>query len=182
MSVATDWLTRPALLPLSERYLDQVLEIEQASYTYPWPRDIFVNCIRYGYSCWTLGCMERIDVYGIMSISKAVQEAHVFNLCVRPLLRRRGLGRAMLYHLIELAEERGAATMLLEVRPSNASALALYHSMRFKEVGRRPRYYRSCSGREDALLLLRELGHSRRSPRLLMAPHHPDRGVAKLAP
>lgn len=180
MSVATDWLTRPVLLPLGEHHLDQVLEIEQASYTYPWPREIFVNCMRHGYSCWALGCMESIDVYGIMSVSKAVQEAHVFNLCVRPSLLRRGLGRAMLYHLVELAEERGARTMLLEVRPSNTPALALYHSMRFKEVGRRPRYYRSCSGREDALLLLRELSRTRRPARLFMVPR-PVRGVAKLA-
>lgn len=158
MSAAADWLARPMLLPLTEDRLEQVLEIERASYTYPWPRQVFLDCMRYGYSCRTLGWQDQVDVYGIMSIADAIQEAHIFNLCVRPQRRRSGLGRAMLHHLIGLAAERGATTMLLEVRPSNAAAISLYRSMRFRQVGLRRQYYRARDGREDALMLVRRLG------------------------
>jgi ribosomal-protein-alanine N-acetyltransferase len=47
--------------------------------------------------------------------------------------------------------------VFLEVRPSNARAIALYHDMGFNEIGRRPNYYPARSGREDALVLAIEL-------------------------
>ncbi|MBB4132384.1 ribosomal protein S18 acetylase RimI-like enzyme [Xanthomonas campestris] len=43
------------------------------------------------------------------------------------------------------------------MRPSNPSAIALYHSEGFNEIGRRPRYYPSNTGREDALVMAIEL-------------------------
>jgi len=47
--------------------------------------------------------------------------------------------------------------VFLEVRPSNAAAIALYHSEGFNEIGRRPRYYPAVIGREDALVMAMEL-------------------------
>ena len=156
MSAPAEQLQRPRLLPLNEKSLDEVLEIEQSIYQHPWSREIFLDCMRFGYSCWTLG-WQQVDVYGIISISRVVQEAHIFNLCVRRELQRRGLGRTMLRHLLRLAATRGATTAILEVRPSNTAACALYHSMHFRQVGVRPRYYRDNAGREDALMLMRDL-------------------------
>jgi ribosomal-protein-alanine N-acetyltransferase len=71
--------------------------------------------------------------------------------------RRRGLARRFLTHLIEVARERHAGIMLLEVRPSNAAALRLYEHAGFSEVGLRRGYYPARNGREDAILLAREL-------------------------
>ena len=51
----------------------------------------------------------------------------------------------------------GAARVFLEVRPSNPHAIALYHDEGFNEIGRRPRYYPSHDGREDALVMAMEL-------------------------
>ena len=47
--------------------------------------------------------------------------------------------------------------MFLEVRPSNAPAIALYHDEGFNEIGRRPRYYPAIGGREDAIVMALEL-------------------------
>jgi [ribosomal protein S18]-alanine N-acetyltransferase len=76
-------------------------------------------------------------------------ELHVLSVATAPDFRRRGLGRALLVHVIEFATARGARTALLEVRPSNQAALALYGSFGFVTARRRPRYY--ADNQEDAI-------------------------------
>jgi ribosomal-protein-alanine N-acetyltransferase len=93
--------------------------------------------------------------YGVLSI--AADEAHVLNICIDPFTQSRGLGRQLLRALVQLAGDRGAQRVFLEVRPSNTPALALYHSEGFNEIGRRPRYYPAAQGREDAVVMAIEL-------------------------
>jgi len=93
--------------------------------------------------------------YGVLSI--AADEAHVLNICIDPLAQSRGLGRQLLRALVQLAGNRGAQRVFLEVRPSNTPALALYHSEGFNEIGRRPRDYPAAQGREDAVVMAIEL-------------------------
>ena len=76
-------------------------------------------------------------------------ELHVLSVATSPDFRRRGLGRALLAHVIEFATARGARTALLEVRPSNEAALALYGAFGFVTARRRPRYY--ADNQEDAI-------------------------------
>jgi [ribosomal protein S18]-alanine N-acetyltransferase len=74
-----------------------------------------------------------------------------------PEHQRRGLGGEFLRHLIGLALMYGASRMLLEVRPSNISGIALYRRFLFSEIGRRRGYYQAAGGREDAIVMAREL-------------------------
>ena len=90
-------------------------------------------------------------------ISVAADEAHVLNVCITPERQGRGYGRHLLRALVKLAGDHGAARIFLEVRPSNPAAIALYHEEGFNEIGRRPRYYPSKDGREDALVMAMEL-------------------------
>jgi [ribosomal protein S18]-alanine N-acetyltransferase len=76
-------------------------------------------------------------------------ELHVLSVATSPDFRRRGLGRSLLTHAIEFARSRGAKTALLEVRPSNQAALALYDTFGFVTARRRPRYY--ADNQEDAI-------------------------------
>ncbi len=142
-----------AFRPMSEADLPRIIEIEQAAYDYPWTEGIFRDCLRVGYCCWLMeDDMEGTVAYGIMSV--AVGEAHLLNLCVAPTHRRRGLGRAMLQHLLHTARRHGAETLFLEVRPSNVSARRLYDEVGFNEVGMRRKYYPARNHtREDALIL-----------------------------
>lgn len=73
---------------------------------------------------------------------------------VDPAFRRRGLGAALVSELIESEQLAGAAEVQLELAASNEPAQALYESLDFVVVGRRPRYY---PDGEDALLLTRSL-------------------------
>lgn len=137
--------------PMRERDLQGIMEIEQRAYDFPWSEGIFRDCLRVGYCCWLYENAGSVVAYGVMSVGYG--EAHVLNLCVRPESRGQGVGRGMLGHLLDLARRHHADTALLEVRPSNRPALALYQSMGFQEVGVRRGYYPAAQGREDALIL-----------------------------
>ena len=143
------------ILNMTEADLDEVMAIETEIYEYPWTRGIFLDCMRVGYLCHVLEQDDAIKAYSVLSIG--VAEAHVLTLCVRPDSQRQGLGRMMMEHMLELATQAGAETILLEVRPSNVSAIRLYHQLQFNEVGMRPDYYPTAEGREDALIMARSL-------------------------
>ena len=136
--------------------LREVLAIEKRAYEFSWTESIFRDCIRVGYHCQVLETPHGfIQTYGVMSA--AAGEAHILNLCVRPELWGRGLSRRMLEHLLELARTAEVQSVFLEVRPTNTAALRLYSSAGFCEIGLRPGYYPAAGGREDALVMAKEL-------------------------
>ena len=141
----------PRFRPMREEDLDAVMAIEPRAYAHPWTRAIFKDCLRVGYNCWLYEREGDILAYGVMSV--AVGEAHILNLTVRPESQGQGLGRKLLEHFLNLARRHNADLVLLEVRPSNTAALALYSGMGFNEIGVRKGYYPGPSGREDALVL-----------------------------
>lgn len=140
---------------MREPDLHRVMIIERGAYAFPWSEGIFRDCLQVGYCCWLLEGDQRINAFGIMQV--AAGEAHVLNLCVAREMQAKGVGRQMLRCLLDVAEDHGAESMLLEVRPSNAPALALYRSEGFRTVGTRRGYYPAPSGREDAFILSRSL-------------------------
>ncbi|HDS1137260.1 TPA: ribosomal protein S18-alanine N-acetyltransferase [Stenotrophomonas maltophilia] len=151
-------VTRPgpvSLRALRESDLNAVMAIELRGYPFPWTRGIFIDCLRAGYPGLAMERDGLLIGYGVLSI--AADEAHVLNICIDPLAQSRGLGRQLLRALVQLAGDRGAQRVFLEVRPSNTPALALYHSEGFNEIGRRPRYYPAAQGREDAVVMAIEL-------------------------
>ena len=135
--------------------LPRVADLENISYDFPWSLGIFGDCLKAGHPCWVLCTNGEIVGYGILSIGAG--EAHVLNVCIDPAQRGRGFGRHLMRRLIDIARWNGAERVFLEVRPSNPNAKALYESMSFKEIGRRPRYYPSYNGREDAIVMTLEL-------------------------
>ena len=141
--------------PMSEPDLDAVLVIEQRGYEFPWSRAIFEDCLRVKYSCWLLEWEGVIAGHAVMSV--AAGEAHILNLCIDPCLHRRGLGRFLLDHMLELAADHLAQVMFLEVRPSNLAAQRLYQGAGFNEVGVRRNYYPARVAREDAIIMARHL-------------------------
>lgn len=131
--------------------LATVSAMENLSYDFPWSVGIFSDCVKAGHPCWVLCVDAEIAGYGILSMGAG--EAHVLNLCIGPNYRGRGLGRHLLGRLLDIARWNGAERVFLEVRPSNPLAKALYESVGFSEIGRRPRYYPAHSGREDAIVM-----------------------------
>lgn len=143
------------LRPMREDDLAAVMAVERRAYPFPWTPGIFRDCLRAGYPAWVLQAGEAVIGYGVLSL--AVDEAHVLNVCVDPEVQGRGHGRRLLRALLRIARGQGARRVFLEVRPSNPSAIALYHDEGFNEIGRRPRYYPAADGREDAIVMALEL-------------------------
>jgi len=88
-------------------------------------------------------------------------EAQILNLSVVPDARREGLGRALLRHFVEDAQQCHAEQIFLEVRMSNVAAIRLYEAEGFAPVARRADYYPGVTAdapREDAIVMRRALG------------------------
>jgi ribosomal-protein-alanine N-acetyltransferase len=135
--------------------LPDVLRNERRGYTHPWAEGIFRDCLRNGQECWLLMCSDQNVGHGILSV--AAGESHLLNVCVHPDFQGHGFGRILVEHLLERARKGEASTIFLEVRPSNVAACELYDKLGFNEVGIRENYYPSNVGREDALVLAKEL-------------------------
>ena len=131
--------------------LGDVLVIERASFSMPWSRGAFLYEIEQNQvaRCWVARDDGRI--VGYICLWEVADELHITNIAVRQDVRRRGLGRALLGRTLEDARQRSLRLVVLEVRPSNTEARALYESFGFRVVGRRRGYYYDTG--EDALVM-----------------------------
>lgn len=135
--------------------VDLVVQNEIAAYEHPWTKRIFIDCLRAGYQCWVLANKQQIVAHGVMSV--AIGECHLLTLCVHPDYQRFGYGRKLFSLLLDRAHNFEARQCFLEVRASNDSAINLYQSMGFTQIGERKNYYPGNDSREDALIMSREL-------------------------
>ena len=131
--------------------LDSVWTIEQRIYAFPWTRGNFVDSMNSGYLCTVLELDGVVAGYGVFTT--AAGEAHLLNLSIDERWQRRGFGRALLLYHVDIARSCGASELLLEVRPSNMAARALYAAEGFEQIAVRRAYYPAGDTREDALLL-----------------------------
>ena len=90
-------------------------------------------------------------VVGYVGMWVILDEGHITNLAVDPAYRRKGIGRALLEHLITEGKKRGVRFLTLEVRSSNLVAQQLYRKLGFYEAGVRPGYYQD--NQEDAIIM-----------------------------
>ena len=136
--------------------LDQVLEIERASFPTPWTRAAFCYEIEQNKVARCTVLRGRRGIVGYLCLWEIGHEIHVTNLAVHPEWRRRGMARQLLRAALIDGVARGVTLAFLEVRPSNTRALALYESLGFQVIGRRNGYYFDTG--EDALVMEARLG------------------------
>ena len=141
----------PHIRLMEEADLRRVMAIETAIYSHPWTRGNFIDSLKAGYICHVMEVSGEVIGYGVMMV--AASEAHLLNLSIDPDWQRKGYGRCLLLHFIELARQADARQMLLEVRLSNFVGRSLYFSMGFYSLAIRPGYYPDKRGREDAILM-----------------------------
>lgn len=148
----------PALTaaPMAVSDLDQVLDIERASFPTPWTRAAFCYEIEQNKVARCTVLRGRRGIVGYLCLWEIGHEIHITNLAVHPEWRRRGVGRRLLAGALAEGIVRGVVLAFLEVRPSNTRALALYESLGFQVIGRRNGYYFDTG--EDALVMEARLG------------------------
>lgn len=137
--------------PMRATDLPTVARMEKELYAFPWSVGNFRDSLSAAYECWTVCRGEAVIGYAVLMI--ALDEAHLLNIAVDAPWQQRGIGRAFLGHMVEVAKRAGCGIVYLEVRPSNHPARHLYRSMGFQQIAIRPSYYPTSGGREDALFL-----------------------------
>ena len=140
------------LTVMSDADLAEVTAIEDQIYPHPWTRGNFLDSLRSDYQCHVLrdGHGRMIGYFLLMLL---VDEAHLLNLSVRADLHGRGLGRYLLSKIAQLSHANLMSSILLEVRPSNLRALAVYERYGFVRIGLRKHYYPAAGQREDAIVM-----------------------------
>jgi len=133
--------------------LEQVMPIERECFSIPWTENgFFTFLIRQ--DALFLVAEEDGEILGYIGILTVLEEGEITNVCVRPSARRRKVASLLLEELIYRMEKAGIAVIHLEVRESNAPAIALYEKYGFVRDGMRRGYYEK--PREDALLMSRQ--------------------------
>ena len=147
-----DWTIEPLT---SRADIDAVLVIEEASFTSPWTREMYLaEFENRGISFFYLAKTPLGDIVGFCSFWRVLDELHINNLAVMPEYRRARAATALLTRVLEDGAKLGATRATLEVRHSNDPALRLYERFNFTIAGIRRAYYSNPV--EDALILWKE--------------------------
>ncbi len=139
--------------------IDQVLKIEQASFSMPWSRNLFLSEFRSPAVSNLLVALfddQVRTVAGFIIFWLVEDEMHILNLAVLPALRRQGIAKKLVLTAIRLAGHKGARRAFLEVRASNSVAQKLYSDLGFTGMSIRRDYYDSPV--EDAVVMTLDRG------------------------
>lgn len=145
---------------MTEADIPAVLAMEQAACVGPlhaWSEGNYRSSLVSGY--WMRVRSEAVSgrIVAVCVAMDGVDEVHLLNIAVARELQGQGVARELLTQLYEHCQVQQASLLWLEVRPSNTRALALYTREGFVEVGRRKDYYAAPEGREDALVMRRQM-------------------------
>ncbi|OEG71582.1 hypothetical protein ATZ36_13890 [Candidatus Endomicrobiellum trichonymphae] len=136
------------IVNFSERFLDDIAEIEKQSFVNPWTKEMLLDSAKNTAVKFKV-LIENKTVAGYYIISTAADETEVLDIAVDLKFRRRSFGQAMLTDIKKESANKQSGVIFLEVRQSNNAAINLYKSFGFKEIGVRKKYYKN----EDALVL-----------------------------
>ena len=140
---------------LSIHDLDAIVAIENAVYPTPWSRSMFAGELAKPSSL-SLGAFdaEAGGLVAYLIVSRYVDAWHIMNVAVHPEYRRQRVASRLLDELFELTSGDPRRGYTLEVRVSNATAIALYERFGFEPSGVRRGYY--TDNREDALIMWKD--------------------------
>lgn len=134
---------KPAKLHIANmeyKHFEYILEVENLSFSRPWPEEAFVHELRNPLSVYLVALAGERAI-GYAGMQTVLDEGYITNVAVHPAARRQGIGQALMRGIIAEGQRRGLAFITLEVRESNHPAKQLYKSFGFAEVGRRKNYY-----------------------------------------
>ena len=138
---------------LKEHEIPEISEIERECFSHPWSeqslRESFKNPDAYFFVY-----REDGKIIGYISAEIILDEGYIMNIAVKPKFRGRGVGKALVRHMIKHFEN-DLKFLTLEVRASNTAAISLYEKLGFAVIGRRKNYYQK--EHEDAILMKKTL-------------------------
>jgi ribosomal-protein-alanine N-acetyltransferase len=166
----TEGIAELSFLPMQTADLDAVLAIEAVSHLHPWTKGNFSDSLAAGH--WAYCIRPQVDhaikgsyldpaiLWAYYILFPAVDELHLLNITVSPKLRQLGLACRMMAAIEGVAAQQKMPRIILEVRPSNTAAVALYQKLGYEQIGVRKNYYPAdpqSGGREDALVMAKSI-------------------------
>ena len=139
------------IVPATEAHLPKIAALEKICFPAdPWSEELFQAALDGPATSILLAEGEAGSILGYTVLSVILDEGNLDNIAVAPEARRRGVADALLSVLTGFGRDN-LAVLMLEVRASNAPAIALYEKHGFAAVGRRKNYYEA--PKEDAVLM-----------------------------
>lgn len=138
------------IVDVTAEHIPQIEEIERECFSRPWTAEQLSGQMRDAQHEF-IAAVDDGRVLGYVGLMYVLDEGYISNVAVHPAARRQGIGDALIDALTEKAEELELAFLTLEVRESNAPAIALYAKHGFHPVGKRKNYYDA--PKEDAVLM-----------------------------
>ncbi len=145
--------------------LDDILMIENRSFSSPWSRDMFSQEFKEGSYAHVFiakplsGCsvkpLAENRLLGYICVSMLFDELHILNIAVDIPCRRLGVATALLHFTLDYAKENGVKSAFLEVRQSHTVTIGIYEKLGFVAIAWRKKYY-SDNG-EDAIVMLKKM-------------------------
>ena len=140
------------IVPFALRHVQPAAALEWQCFSSPWSEDALAEELK-NPDAFFVAAEEDGAFVGYAGMHCPMGDCYIDNIAVAPAARRRGVARELLAALDRLAGERGLYRVTLEVRASNAPAIALYESAGYIREGIRPGFYRKPT--EDAVLYSR---------------------------
>ncbi|MBQ3532509.1 MAG: ribosomal protein S18-alanine N-acetyltransferase [Oscillospiraceae bacterium] len=141
------------IVPMSADHLDELERLERICFSRPWSKRMLGEELENQCAAFLVAEDEDGKVLGYAGLLVMMDEGYITNVAVFPEYRRMGVAEKIIEVYMNFAKANRLAFLTLEVRPSNAAAIALYQRFGFEEVGRRKNYYDL--PKEDALILTR---------------------------
>ena len=146
------------LLPMDRSHLSQIAQLERECFSAPWSEEMLAQELYNDNASYVVAQGEDGTVLGYAGLQVVLDEGYIDNVAVRPDCRRQGIASALLGAFERFAQAH-LAFLTLEVRASNAPAIALYEAHGFVREGLRKHYY--TNPREDAVIMTRRFeGHT----------------------
>lgn len=141
------------IVTMRDCHVSQVAELEKICFSDPWSEKSVASELTNPLSLW-LVAKEGERVAGYIGSQTCGDESDMMNVAVHPDFRRKGIAGSLVDTLVAELKTRESRSLTLEVRASNAPAIALYEKLGFSQIGRRKNYYRN--PKEDGLILRKE--------------------------
>ncbi|MCI8869546.1 MAG: ribosomal protein S18-alanine N-acetyltransferase [Lawsonibacter sp.] len=144
------------IVPMDRSHLSQIAALEQACFSQPWSEAALEEELYNPQASFIVAEDGEGGVLGYAGLQVVLDEGYICNVAVEPAARRHGVAGELLEVFCRFGQAH-LAFLTLEVRASNAPAIALYRKYGFREAGRRKNFY--TQPREDGIIMTREFAH-----------------------